>query len=86
MSIIKQPSHAQSTPSVSSDSETDNEYAFVAEPQSSAVNQTMVIKTDMSRASPRESTQHQNHKPVLTFTITKPTFKFLTDSGATINI
>ena len=42
MSIAKQSSHeqggAQSSTSVTSDSETDNEYAFVVEPQSNVVN------------------------------------------------
>ena len=62
MSIAKQPSHeqrgAQSSTSVSSDSETDNEYAFVVEThkaQSNVVNHPTVMKTDTSRVSTAKS-------------------------------
>ena len=51
-SIAKQPLYeqggAQSSTSVSRDIETDNEYAFVVEPQSNVVNHPTVMKTDTS--------------------------------------
>ena len=69
---------AQSTPSVSSDSETDT--VFVVEPQSTVVNQPTVIKTDASCVSTAKST------PQCRVKIHETNVKFLIDSGATINI
>ena len=84
MNIAKQPSleqgGAQSSTSVSSDSETDNEYAFVVEPQSNLVNHPTVIKTDTSRVSTAKSSPQAHLK------IHKTSVNFLIDSGATINI
>ena len=84
MNIAKQPSHeqggAQSSTSVSSDSETDNEYAFVVEPQSNVVNHPTVMKTDTSRVSTAKSSPQAHLK------IHKTNVNFLIDSGATINI
>ena len=84
MSIAKQPLReqggAQSTSSASSDSETDNEYAFVVEPHSNIVSHHTVMKTGTSRFSPA------NPSPQARLKIHGTTVTFLTDSGATINI
>ncbi len=71
---------AQSTPSVSSDSENNNEYAFVVEPQSTVLNHSTVMKTDASCVSTAKST------PQCRVKIHETNVKFLIDSGATINI
>ena len=67
MSIAKQPLReqggAQSTSSASSDSETDNEYAFVVEPHSNIVSHHTVMKTGTSRF-PQPT---HRHKPVSRF-------------------
>ena len=87
MSIAKQHSHeqggAQSSTSVSSDSETDNEYVFVVEThkaQSNVVNHPTVMKTNTSRVSTAKSSPQARLK------IHKTNVNFLIDSGATINI
>ena len=84
MNIAKQPSHeqggAQSSTSVSSDSETDNEYAFVVEPHSNVVNHPTVMKTDTSRVSTAKSSPQAHLK------IHKTNVNLLIDFGATINI
>ena len=84
MSIAKQPSREQGgahpSTSVSSDSETDNEYVFVVEPQSNVVNHPTVMKIDTSRVSTAKSSPQARLK------IHKTNVNFLIDSGAKINI